>query len=171
MSLNNTPDHYGGFKKSPQCGTQTRVARAKPTAEKTAKPRPQKPRPRPALLRPLGQHLRRLRLERALTQEKLGASAKVGYKYIGTIEHGQADPGADVLARLAKALSVPVGELFATITPTDSTSHRLSPADAEDLATALAELTTVVNRIIAGQPSVLPLRAPRQAGKPRKRPH
>lgn len=83
------------------------------------------------------------------------------YKYIGRIELAKADPGADVLVRLARAMVVPVGELFATITPGDS-GHRLSPADVEALSSALATLTTVANRIIARQPPILPARAPRR---------
>jgi len=86
----------------------------------------EKPPPRPAILRPLGNQLRRLRLERKLSQESLAEKAGLNYKYIGRIELAKADPGADVLVRLARALSIPLGELFATITP-DDRGHRLSP--------------------------------------------
>jgi transcriptional regulator with XRE-family HTH domain len=109
----------------------------------------------------LGNQLRRLRLERKLSQEGLAALAGLNYKYIGRIELAKADPGADVLVRLARALMIPVGELFATITPSDG-GHRLSPADLEALSSALDVLTTVVNRIVAQQPQALPLRAPRR---------
>jgi transcriptional regulator with XRE-family HTH domain len=122
-----------------------------------------KPRPRPAILRPLGDQLRRLRLERKLSQERLAELAGLHYKYIGRIELAKADPGADVLVRLARALVIPVGEIFATITPSDSGQHRLSPADVEALSSALAALTAVANRIIARQPHALPARAPRRS--------
>jgi transcriptional regulator with XRE-family HTH domain len=106
--------------------------------------------------------LRRLRLERKLSQERLAELAGLNYKYIGRIELAKADPGADVLVRLARALVIPVGEIFATITPRDSGQHRLSPTDIEALSSALATLSTVANRIIAHQPNPLPTRAPRQ---------
>jgi hypothetical protein len=56
---------------------------------------------------------------------------------------------------------IPVGELFATITPGDK-GQRLSPADVEALSSALDALTTVANRIVAQQPQTLPSRAPRR---------
>jgi len=121
----------------------------------------EKPPPRPAILRPLGGQLRRLRLERKLSQERLAELAGLNYKYIGRIELAKADPGADVLVRLARALAIPVGELFATITPGDR-GPRLSPADIDALSTALEALTTVINRIVAQQPQTLPSRAPRR---------
>ena len=121
----------------------------------------EKPPPRPAILRPLGNQLRRLRLERKLSQESLAELAGLNYKYIGRIELAKADPGADVLVRLARALMIPVGELFATITPADK-GHRLSPADVDALSSTLAALTTVANRIVAQQPQALPSRAPRR---------
>ena len=139
-----------------QCGTQPRVSRRKVAIEK--------PPPRPAILRPLGTQLRRLRLERKLSQERLAELAGLNYKYIGRIELAKADPGADVLVRLARALMIPVGELFATITPGDG-GHRLSPSDVEALSSALGALTTVANRIVAQQPQTLPSRAPRRAGR------
>lgn len=124
-----------------------------------------KSHPPPAILKPLGAQLRRLRLERQLSQERLAELAGLHYKYIGRIELAKADAGADVLVRLARALAVPVGELFETITPSGASPFRLSPADVDSLATALATLTTVVDRIVGRQPRPLPVRAPR---KPRR---
>jgi transcriptional regulator with XRE-family HTH domain len=122
-----------------------------------------KPRARPAVLRPLGAQLRRLRLERRLSQERLAELAGVNYKYLGRVELAKAEPGTDVLVRLARALGVTVGQLFETITPGDGPSHRLSPADVDDVSSALAALTAVVERLIARQPRALPSRAPRRA--------
>ena len=113
------------------------------------------------MLRTLGVQLRRLRLERGLSQEALAELADLNYKHIGKIELGKSDPGADVLVRLARALRVPVGELFATITPTSAVGPRLSPADTQSVRTALTTLTTVLERVLAGQPGPLPSRAPR----------
>lgn len=122
-----------------------------------------KPLPRPAVLRPLGAQLRRLRLERRLSQERLAELAGVNYKYLGRVELAKAEPGADILVRVARALGVPVGELFETITPGDAASHRLSPVDVDDVSSALAALTDVIERLIAHQPRALPQRAPRRA--------
>jgi transcriptional regulator with XRE-family HTH domain len=122
-----------------------------------------KPHPPPAVLRPLGAQLRRLRLERELSQERLAELAGLHYKYIGRVELAKADPGAAVLVRLARALAVPVGELFETITPTGAVPYRLSPADVDGVSAALAALTTVVNRVLARQPRPLPQRSPRRS--------
>jgi transcriptional regulator with XRE-family HTH domain len=114
------------------------------------------------VLRPLGAQVRRLRLERKLSQERLAELAGLNYKYIGRIELAKADPGADVLVRLARALSVPVGELFDTITPKDAVPYRLSPGDVEGVSSALATLSSVVERVLARQPRPVPARAPRR---------
>jgi len=114
------------------------------------------------VLRPLGAQLRRLRLERKMSQEKLAELAGLNYKYIGRIELAKADPGADVLVRLARALAVHVGELFETITPGDAAGYRFSPADIETVTGSLDMLTTLFERIVARQPRALPARAPRR---------
>lgn len=121
-----------------------------------------KTQPRPVILRPLGAQLRRLRLERKLSQERLAELAGLNYKYIGRIELAKADPGADVLVRLARALAVPVGALFETITPKGDASNRLSPSDVDAVSSALAALTSILDRIVTKQPHALPMRAPRQ---------
>ena len=133
------------------------MARRKSTVEK--------PRPRPAVLRPLGAQLRRLRLERRLSQEKLAELAGLTYKYVGRIELAKADPGADVLVRIARALAVPVGELFETITPMDPIPNRVSPADLEGVSAALATLTTMVERVLGRQPRPVLARAPRRSSR------
>jgi transcriptional regulator with XRE-family HTH domain len=107
--------------------------------------------------------LRRLRLERGLSQERLGELSGLSYKYIGRIELSKAEPGAEALVRLARALGVSVGKLFDTITPMDSTGHQFSPADLEAVSASLKTLTSIVDRICAGQPPPLPRRAPRRS--------
>src|SRR6476659_11083443 len=103
---------YRWFYRPRVCDTQRSVSRRKPAEKRVA---------RPAVLRPLGAQLRRLRLDRRMTQETLAELASLNYKYVGRVELGKADPGADVLVRLARALSVSVGELFETITPAATT--------------------------------------------------
>ena len=107
-----------------------------------------------------------MRLDRKLSQEELAELAGLNYKYLGRIELGKSDPGAYVLVRLASALAVPIGELFENVramSSTESTTHRLSPADVESISDALAHLTTLVNRMVARKPNPLPSRAPRRS--------
>ena len=127
---------------------------------------PQKGGAKAEVVRLLGAQLRRLREDRQLTQEELAELAGLNYKYVGRIELGKSDPGAYVLVRLAAALRVPIGELFETVPAIragDSTTHRLSPADAESLVDAVAGLTGLVNRILSRKPGSLPTRPPRRA--------
>jgi transcriptional regulator with XRE-family HTH domain len=89
-----------------------------------------------------------------MTQEALAELASLNYKYVGRVELGKADPGADVLVRLARALSVPVGELFETITPMGaamgtSIGLRWLPGDVENVTATLQELTAAVERLLA----------------------
>jgi transcriptional regulator with XRE-family HTH domain len=114
------------------------------------------------VLRPLGAQLRRLRLERRISQERLAELSGLNYKYIGRVELAKAEPGADVLVRLARALVVPVGELFETITPSGAPPDRINPADAESVSDALAHLTNAIDRLVGRQPRPLPARAPRR---------
>ncbi|MGH9161897.1 MAG: helix-turn-helix domain-containing protein [Vicinamibacteraceae bacterium] len=107
--------------------------------------------------------MRRLRLERGLSQERLAELADlINYKHIGSIELSKVEPCAEVLIRLAQGLKVPVGELFETITPMQSHGHRLSPADLEAILASLENLTTIFDRVRAGQPPPVPRRAPRR---------
>jgi transcriptional regulator with XRE-family HTH domain len=142
------------FHKTRHCGTQPRVPRRKSPIGKAPPP--------PAILKPLGAQLRRLRLERELSQEQLAELAGLHYKYIGRVELSKAEPGADVLVRLARALAVPVGELFDTITPASTSPYRLSPGDIDSITAALEALTTVVDRVLGRQPRPLPVRSPRK---------
>jgi transcriptional regulator with XRE-family HTH domain len=97
-----------------------------------------------------------------MSQERLAELARLNYKYIGRIELAKADPGADVLVRLARGLSVPVGELFATITPPETIPYAFSPADVEAVTAALGSLKAVIDRVLAREPRALPRRAPRR---------
>jgi len=59
-----------------------------------------------------GQNLRRLRLERKLTQEELAETAGVSPRYVALIEAGSRNPTLSVLLQLAVALDVPAYKLF-----------------------------------------------------------
>lgn len=88
-----------------------------------------------------------------MTQEKLAELAGLNYKYIGRVELGKADPGADVLVRLARALAVPVGDIFETITPATTGPRMLPAADVTRVTQALRDLTASLDQLLAGQPT------------------
>lgn len=60
----------------------------------------------------VGRAVRRYRLARGFSQERLAELTGSSGKHVGAIERGQANVGLDVLGRLAAALSVDVAELF-----------------------------------------------------------
>lgn len=60
----------------------------------------------------LGRRIRRLRLERGWSQEELAHRARLDRTYVGGIERGERNVAVMNLLRLARVLSVPVGELF-----------------------------------------------------------
>jgi transcriptional regulator with XRE-family HTH domain len=97
-----------------------------------------------------------------MTQETLAELASLNYKYVGRVELGKADPGADVLVRLAKALAVPVGELFETITPASAGPRLLPVADVENVTGALRDLTSAIDRLLASQPRQAPVKSARR---------
>lgn len=97
-----------------------------------------------------------------MTQEALAELASLNYKYIGRVELGKADPGADVLVRLARALRVPVGELFETITPSAGAPVWPPASEAADATAALHALTAAVERLLSPKPRPLTSRAPRR---------
>jgi transcriptional regulator with XRE-family HTH domain len=99
-----------------------------------------------------------------MTQETLAELAGLNYKYIGRIELGKADPGADVLVRLARALGVPVGELFETITPSGAAPPppSLPLEDVERVTASLQALTAAVERLVSQKSRAASIRAPRR---------
>jgi transcriptional regulator with XRE-family HTH domain len=60
----------------------------------------------------LGDRIRELRRERGLTQEELGARAKVSKVYVSRVEKGNTDIGLDIMKRIAEALDVSPATLF-----------------------------------------------------------
>ena len=66
-----------------------------------------------AALRKLGVRIRALRLERQLSQEALADRATIGRSYMSGIERGVRNCSVLHVMRVAKALNVTPGELFA----------------------------------------------------------
>jgi len=62
----------------------------------------------------LGKNVRRLRLQRGLSQEKLAVDAEIDLTYLGGIERGRRNPSLMVMARIAAALSVALPTLLET---------------------------------------------------------
>ena len=60
----------------------------------------------------LGKNVHRLRLQKSMTQEELAFEAEIDLTYMGGIERGRRNPSLLVMARIAKALSVPLTKLL-----------------------------------------------------------
>lgn len=60
----------------------------------------------------LAWNLRRIRVKRGLSQERLAYDAEVDRAYVGGLERQEGNPTIDVMERLAKTLGVGIAELF-----------------------------------------------------------
>jgi DNA-binding XRE family transcriptional regulator len=63
----------------------------------------------------LAAHIRKLRGERGLSQERLAELAQMHRTYLGGIETARRNPSFKNLYRLARALGVSLSELFETV--------------------------------------------------------
>lgn len=68
-------------------------------------------RQNPALLA-LGEAIRRVRLSKSISQEKLALLAEVDRSYVGRVERGDNNVVVLTLARLANALDVSIAQLM-----------------------------------------------------------
>jgi transcriptional regulator with XRE-family HTH domain len=68
----------------------------------------------------IGRRLKKIRLEKGLTQKELAAKIRQGvdYTYIGRIERGQQLPSLKVLLRISEAFSLPIGYFFSELSET-----------------------------------------------------
>jgi transcriptional regulator with XRE-family HTH domain len=62
-----------------------------------------------------GKHVRKLRLDRGLSQEKLAELADLHRNYVGGVERGERNIAIINIVRLARALKVKPGKLMETI--------------------------------------------------------
>jgi transcriptional regulator with XRE-family HTH domain len=60
----------------------------------------------------VGLNVQRLRRDKGLSQEELAARAEVHQTYLSGVERGKRNASVLVLARIAKALSVDIEEIF-----------------------------------------------------------
>ncbi len=62
----------------------------------------------------LGQNVRRLRVERGLSQEQLAFESEIDRTYVSQIERAVINPSLFVLFRVSTVLGVSVGDLLVT---------------------------------------------------------
>jgi transcriptional regulator with XRE-family HTH domain len=60
----------------------------------------------------VGKNVRKLRLQKGLTQEELAFEAEIDLTYVGGIERGRRNPSLRVMGRISEALSVHPAKLF-----------------------------------------------------------
>ncbi|WP_062230502.1 helix-turn-helix domain-containing protein [Aureimonas sp. N4] len=60
----------------------------------------------------IGWNLRKLRVERGLSQERLALAAEIDRSYVGRVERGSENVTVSTLEAFAKVLEVPVAALF-----------------------------------------------------------
>jgi transcriptional regulator with XRE-family HTH domain len=65
-----------------------------------------------ALRKQFGKHLRKIRSERRMTQEKFAEVLDISVDFLSLIERGINAPSFETLERFAKRLKLPVAELF-----------------------------------------------------------
>lgn len=117
--------------------------------------------PRPAIIDPrrtcllsdvrvrVGRHLRQLRLQRKLSQERLAERAGLSYKFIGEIERGVANPTVVTLARLADALGVDIVEVLGPSPGEgqEESLYTISERHLHAVREALATVETVIREV------------------------
>jgi len=59
-----------------------------------------------------GKHLREIRLERGLSQEKLAEILDCSVDFLSLVERGISAPSFETLEKISKRLKVPVSSLF-----------------------------------------------------------
>lgn len=65
----------------------------------------------------VGWNVRRIRVAKGISQERLAFDAEVDRSYLGGMERGEENPTVDVLDKIAGTLSVPLRDLFADYDP------------------------------------------------------
>ena len=65
----------------------------------------------------LGWNLRRLRVAKGLSQERLALASGIDRAYVGRVERGEENVTINVIAAVAEILEVPVSDLFMRPSP------------------------------------------------------
>jgi len=74
-----------------------------------------RPSPDPLLREAIGETIRDLRASEHLTLRQVSGDAAISLGYLSEIERGQKEASSEVLALIARALDVSVGELMAEV--------------------------------------------------------
>ncbi|NEI74878.1 helix-turn-helix domain-containing protein [Rhizobium lusitanum] len=72
------------------------------------------------LRKTIGWNLRRLRVARGLSQERLALESEIDRSYVGRVERGKENVTVATLEAFAKVLSINVSELFAEVDHEDN---------------------------------------------------
>lgn len=62
----------------------------------------------------VGENVRKLRLAKGITQERLAFASELDLTYIGGIERGRRNPSLLVMVRIANALDASLADLIST---------------------------------------------------------
>ena len=65
----------------------------------------------------IARNVRRIRVAKGISQERLAFDLGIDRSYLGGIEREVENPTVDLLERLAKALDVPLSDLFVGVSP------------------------------------------------------
>jgi transcriptional regulator with XRE-family HTH domain len=95
----------------------------------------------------VGDRIRQLRKERALSQEQLGDESDLHCTHIGSIERGQKNWSIDTLIKVAKGLNVEVVDLFNFPMPPADTK-KMKKALIEDINTSSPEAIKIVSDLL-----------------------
>lgn len=95
----------------------------------------------------VGGNVRRLRLDRGWTQERLAELVGKTEKHLSLVELGKANVGLDTLSALAKRLSVDASAFFSPAPPaSDVRAAALSPEDVDLVTRALRAVLSARGR-------------------------
>jgi transcriptional regulator with XRE-family HTH domain len=105
------------------------------------------------LVSDLGEHVRRLRLERGLTLEEISAKSGCSVGSLSQLERGKGNPAFFTLAKIAHALEVPVARLLhieKSVEPVvrRGQGRRLNPHPTEHRGTVYELLTPDLDRAL-----------------------
>lgn len=75
----------------------------------------------------VGWNVRRIRVGKGISQERLAFDAGVDRSYLGGMERGEANPTVDVLDRLAETLGVAIAEFFVRVDGDEVNNPGLPP--------------------------------------------
>lgn len=65
----------------------------------------------------VGWNVRRIRVAKGVSQERLAFDSGIDRSYLGGVERGEENPTVDILDRLARTLAVSIRDLFTDYDP------------------------------------------------------